>query len=168
MKSGQLNTRITSFTIMDEFWTFTRVKIPLKSMGRFPWVRKLVQLHKFCLYWVALIQKRSHAGKQINSSLILYILLNIFNNRLYVEGFVSDVKICSEENLWCRFSAARWALRRPMYMLNRDDTKGNALPVAERRGFGGCHVPPSSPRTARVSWATGWEMTSEDILNTFL
>lgn len=35
MKPEELNTRMMSF-ITDETWNFTRTKVPLKSMGRFP------------------------------------------------------------------------------------------------------------------------------------
>lgn len=138
VKPGQLNTRIISFTIMDEFWALIHVKIPLKSIGRFPWAGKLVQLHKFCLYSAAMIQKRLHVRRQT------HLFLNIFNNRLHIEGFVSDMWKSAQGKICDAGSQLQvWALTSPMYMLHRGGAKGSALPMAERRRFGGCHVPVS-------------------------
>lgn len=140
VKPGQLNARIISFTIMDEFWAFTHAKIPLKSMERFPCIGKLVQLHKFCLYWAAMIQKMLHVRRQT----LFFFFLNIFNNRLNVEGFVSDMWKSAQGRVCDAGSQLQvWALTSPMYMLHRDAAQGNGLPMAERRRFGGCHVPVS-------------------------
>lgn len=138
MKPGQVNRRIPSFTMIDMCWTFTHAKIPLKSVGRFPWTGKLVQLHKFCLPWVAMIQKISHTGKQRNSS--PYFSLNIFYDWFYVVGFVNDMWKPAQGKICGAFSQLQDEFKQALCIYCTGMMKRVMLSPWQR-GFGGCHVP---------------------------
>lgn len=147
MKPGQLNTSIPSFTMMDVCWIFTHAKILLESVGRFPWAEKL---HRFCLYWVAMIQKISHTGKQRNSSPVLHIFAECILWSILCCGIRWwHVKIHSGKFV-VQFLSCKMSSNKPHVHIARGWWKGWCFPHG-KEGFVGCHIPVSQDSTSKLS-----------------